>query len=120
MPEQPSSHPAAALVHAHLHTISQLLREAPAVGPEAQALLADLLDEVGKALQTADVPAEEVARLTECTTHLAEAVHQQREPGILAAAEERLEHAVLAVEDKAPALASLTRRLAEMLSNLGI
>ncbi|MBI2807644.1 MAG: DUF4404 family protein [Planctomycetes bacterium] len=120
MSDQPSSHPATTIVHAHLHTISQLLRTAHPVGPETQALLADLLDEIGTALDTSSVPPEEVARLTECASHLAQAVADESEPGILQAAEERLEGAVVAVEMKAPALANLTRRLAEMLSNLGI
>ncbi|MSQ97074.1 MAG: DUF4404 family protein [Gemmataceae bacterium] len=120
MPETPSQPPATEQVQAHLHAIARLLRETRHVGPEAQALLADLVDELGNALASADVPNEEVARLTECTTHLAQAVQEEGQPGMLEAAEERLEHAVLAVETKAPVLAGLTRRLAEMLSNLGI
>jgi hypothetical protein len=107
-------------VQTHLHTISLLLRNADHVGPDAQQLLADLVDELGKALASTDVPDDEIARLTECATHLAEAVQKENEPGVLQKAEERLERAVVAIENKAPALANLTRRLAEMLSNLGI
>jgi GTP1/Obg family GTP-binding protein len=115
MPEHTS-----ALVQAHLHTIAQLLRSADHVGPEAQQLLADLVDELGKALASAEVPNEEIAHLTESATLLAKAVQEENAPGVLQKAESRLESAVVAIESKAPALASLTRRLAEMLSNLGI
>lgn len=119
MPGTPS-HSSAAQVQAHLHTISRLLRETHRVGPEGQTLLADLVEELSKALASDDVPDEEIARLTESATHLAQAVHEEDQPGMLASAQERLEHAAVAVETKAPALAGLTRRLAEMLSNLGI
>ncbi len=114
------SQSAAAQVQTHLHTISRLLRETRHVGPESQALLADLVDELGKALASADVPNEEIARLTEGATHLAQAVHAEDQPGVLQAAEERLENAAVALEAKAPTLVGITRRLAEMLSNLGI
>ena len=120
MPDSSSSQHTSALVQMHLHTIAELLRSADHVGPEAQKVLADLVDELGKALTSAEVPNDEIARLTESATHLAEAVQAENEPGVLQKAEERLENAVVAIEAKAPALASLTRRLAEMLSNLGI
>ena len=67
-----------------------------------------------------DVPGAEVARLTECTAQLVKAVQEQQEPGVLNAARSRLDKAVVAVETEAPGLANLTRRLAEMLSDLGI
>ena len=109
-----------AKVQAHLHAISQLLREADRLGPEEQALLADLVDELGNALESPAVPDEKVATLTESASHLVQAVQEKHEPGVLAAAEERLERAAVAIEAQAPTLANLTRRLAEMLSNLGI
>jgi len=37
--------PSTAEVRAHLHTISELLRQVHHLGPEAQALLADLVDD---------------------------------------------------------------------------
>ena len=119
MSDQPATS-AKTQVQAHLHAISQLLRDAERLGPEEQALLADLVDELGNALESTEVPEEKVTTLTERTSQLVQAVHEEHEPGVLAAAEERLEHAVIAIEAKAPTLASLTRRLAEMLSNLGI
>lgn len=103
-----------------LHTIAELLRHARHLGPETQALLADLIDELAVALEIENVPTAEIARLTECAAQLVRAVKDKDKPGVLEAAEDRLERAVVAVETGAPGLASLTRRLAEMLSNLGI
>jgi hypothetical protein len=119
MPDQSPSR-VNAEVQTHLHAISQLLRKADRLTPEAQALLADLVDELGNALESAEVPHDEVTTLTASASHLGHAVHEGHEPNMLEAAEERLENAAVAVETKAPALANLTRRLAEMLSNLGI
>lgn len=107
-------------VQTHLHAIAKLLREAHRLDPEAQALLAELVDELGNALDSADVPDHEVTGLTESAAQLVQAVHEKHEPGLLEAAEDRLERAVVAVEAKAPALANLTRQLADLLANLGI
>ena len=107
-------------VQTQLHAIAQLLRAAQRVGPEAQLLLADLVDELGTALASTAVPNEEVHRLTEYAAHLAQAVQQKHEATLLESAHDRLDGAIVAVEAKAPALADLTRRLAEMLSDVGI
>jgi Domain of unknown function (DUF4404) len=121
MPEQPSANSnATAQVQAHLHIIALMLRAPHRFGPEAQAALADLVDELGKTLETPDVPSAEVARLSECAAQLAKAVHEEHEPGLLEAARNRYDHAVVAVESQAPTLAGLARRLAEMLSDVGI
>jgi phage host-nuclease inhibitor protein Gam len=120
MSEQSIDSAARTEVQAHLHAIARLLREVHRLESEAQALLADLMDELANALESTAVPSAHVATLTASTSDLVQAVHEKHEPGMLVAAEERLENAVVAVEAKAPALASLTRRLAEMLSDLGI
>jgi hypothetical protein len=112
--------PSLAEVRTLLHTIADLLRHARHLGPETQALLADLIDELGIALEAPEVPNAEIAKLTECAAQLVQAVKEKDKPGVLAAAEDRLERAVVAVETGAPGLANLTRRLAEMLSDLGI
>lgn len=122
MSEQPTvgPPPTTAEVRALLHAIAQLLREAHRLDREAQAILADLVEELGRAFESSAVANAEVARLTECASHLIQAVHQEQEPGLLDAARDRLDRAVIAIEEEAPVLAGLTRRLAEMLSNLGI
>ena len=107
-------------VQTQLHAIALLLREASRLEPAAQALLADLFDELADALESTAAPDLDISQLTECAAHLVHAVHEKHEPSLLEAAGDRLENAVLAVEAKAPGLASLTRRLAEMLSDLGI
>jgi hypothetical protein len=66
------------------------------------------------------VPSAELARLAEHTTQLARAVREGEDAGVLEAARERVERAAVAVAARAPVLAGITRRLAEMLSNLGI
>ena len=107
-------------VRAQMHNISELLRHTDRLEPEAQTLLADLIEELGKSLEATAVPSAEVARLTECAAQLVQAVHHTHEPGLLEAARNRLNRAVLAAESEAPVLAGLARRLAEMLANLGI
>jgi hypothetical protein len=49
-----------------------------------------------------------------------DAVHHGPEPSSLVAAHDRLDRAVIAVESQAPTLADLTRRLAQMLADVGI
>jgi nucleoside-triphosphatase THEP1 len=120
MTENTSPGSSTAEVRAHLHTISGLLRHAQHLDPEAQALLADLVEEVVKLLESSQSPSSEVARITECASHLVQAVHQQQEPGVLESARNRLQRAVFAAENEAPTLAGITQRLVEMLSNVGI
>jgi len=109
-----------AAVRNNLHTISLLLRRNDRLSPESQALLADLLEELGKSLEGNAMPSAEVAKLTECAAHLVDAVQHRHESGLLEAAHDRLDRAVVAVESQAPALADLTRRLAQMLADVGI
>ena len=121
MPENaPSPSSPNAVVRMHLHMISQLLRHVHHLRPEAQELLADLVDELEKSLATAEVPSVEITRLTECATQLVHAVREGEDEGVLESARARLERAVIAAEAEAPVLAGLTRRLADMLANLGI
>jgi tryptophan 2,3-dioxygenase len=120
MPEKTGNAPTRAEMRTLLHTVAELLRHTRHLGPEAQALLADLIDELGAALESPEVPNAEIARLTESASQLVQAVAEKHDAGMLEAANERLEGAVVSVEARAPHLAELTRRLAEMLSNLGI
>jgi hypothetical protein len=120
MADNSTDEPTLAEVRTVLHMIADLLRHARNLGPEAQGLLADLIDELGVALESPDVPNAEVARLATCAAQLVQAVQEKGKPGVFEAAEDRLERAAVAVETGAPGLANLTRRLAEMLSDLGI
>jgi hypothetical protein len=120
MPDQPDPPNSAAAVRSNLHTIAQMLRQKDRLNPESQALLADLLEELSKSLRGNAIPSAEVAKLTECAAHLVDAVHHGHEPGLLEAAKNRLDRAVIAVESQAPRLADITRRLAQMLADVGI
>jgi hypothetical protein len=121
MPEQPpSASPAVAGVQTSLHTIAEILRDPRPLTHEIRAVLADLVDELGRVLATASVPPTEVANLAESTALLARAVHRQEAPGLLAAARDRVEAAILSAESKAPLTAGLARRLLDTLANIGI
>jgi hypothetical protein len=115
----PPPSPSAAEVRGLLVSIAQFLRQAHRMGPETQLVLADYVEELGKALEDSDISTTEIARLTQCASQLLDAVHDE-EPGVLQGARDRLERTVVAAETQAPILAGLLRRLAETLSNLGI
>jgi hypothetical protein len=116
---EPSTTPSGAEVRALLNSVAQFLRQAHRLGPETQLVLADYIEELGKALEQREITAAEIARLTQCASHLLDAVNDE-EPGVLANARTRLEGAVVAVETQVPVLAGLMRRLAATLSDLGI
>ncbi len=112
--------PSMAELQDRLHGVARLLRESQTIDPGARQHLAELVDELGKTLQSGQLPPGELSHLTEATAHLAESLHQQHEPGQLGAVRERLQRAVAAVEAQAPFTAGLAHRLLDTLSNLGI
>ncbi len=121
MPEQsPPEVPAATGVQASLHTIAEILRDPHPLTHEIRTVLADLVDELGRVLATAHPTPTEVGHLAESTAQLARAVHRQEPPGLLAAARNRVEAAILAAESNAPLTAGLARRLLDTLANIGI
>jgi hypothetical protein len=121
MPEpSPRNQPTALPIQAKLQEIAQLLREADHLEPEAQQALAGLLDEINRALDPAVLSSGETAHLAESVAQLGRALHQRHDTGLLAAARERLERAVVRAETTAPVAAGLVRRLLEAVANLGI
>lgn len=116
----PPAPPSVVQVQAHLHTIARLLRDADQLGPEAQRLLAELVDELGDVLEKGTVPSAELTHLTECTAQLMTLAQTGEDIGLLAKARTQLERAVVAVEGEAPMVAGIVRRLTDALSNLGI
>jgi hypothetical protein len=121
MPEQPpAGSPALSQIQNSLHAIAEVLRRPGHLTPETQAALAELVDEVGNALQSGCVPSPEMAHLTESTAHLLEALRQRHDSSLIAAARDRLEEAIVGAETKAPVLAGLAHRLVDALSTLGI
>jgi len=121
MPDQPSGNPPVTTeVEASLHAIARVLREAPPLGPQAQRALAALVDELGNALHSAEVPAAEVRHLADSTATLVSALQHRHDVSRLARARDRLEEAILGIEGKAPVTAGLARRVLDALANIGI
>jgi len=112
---QPSSE-----VRTRLHAIAERLKEAHHLGPEARRELAELVDELGKALEASAAPSAETAHLTESAAHLLQALHEPHDASLLASAKQRLDQAVFDTEAHAPFVAGIARRLLEALANLGI
>jgi hypothetical protein len=122
MPEQPQQPPGGAPgtagVQASLHALAQALREGQPLDAEARQALAELVDELGDALNSAS--SAEAGRLAESTAHLIQALHQRHDPVRVASARDRLEQSILAAEAQAPFLTGLARRVLDALANVGI
>jgi hypothetical protein len=103
-----------------LHDLARVLREAPPTSPEAQRALADLIDELGNAVGTTEVPPAEVTHLAESTAQFVQALHRRHEPGRFTAARDRLEQSVLQAEARAPVAAGVARRVLDALADFGI
>src|SRR5262245_259983 len=97
MAEQPT-----APQQVNLQELARKLREAEHLGPEAQQAVADLVDELAKALPPAGAGQPEATHLAESAAHLAGALHERHEHGVLTAAVARLEAAVARAESKVP------------------
>jgi hypothetical protein len=104
-------------VPARLQELARLLRDADHLEPVAQQSLADLTDELARALGSTKVPSAEEVQLGQLTAQLVEALHRQDKPGPLAG---RLHDAILAAEVRAPFAAGLARQVLDVLANLGI
>ena len=121
MSEPSKENPTAATnVHEHLHTIARLLRDARHLSPEAQDLLAELVDELGRALEANTVPPAELGRLTDQVAALLRAAKPGAEEGLMGQIQDRVDQAATSLESRAPMLTGLTRRLIETLTELGI
>ena len=121
MPEMPeSSTPSAEQMQTRLHEVARLLRQGGALDLEARQILAELVDELGTALTASNAPPAEVTHLAESAAHLAEALHEQQDRGLLANARDRLSAAVFQAEAQAPVASGLAMRLLDALANIGI
>ena len=116
MPDQPAT---AAEVQASLRVIARVLRAAPHLAPETRLALAELLEELAGTLGSALPPAE-VAHLTDRAAQLLQALQRPHDEGVLAAARERLDDAVVRAEMQAPLLTGVIRRLLDALAQIGI
>ena len=119
MPEPVSGSLSPAIAE-RFHEIARLLRDADHLGAEARQELAQLTDEMGRALGSTAVSSAEASHLADSAAHLIDALNRKEPVGTLAAARDGLEKAVFAVESKKPFLAGIAHRLLEALANLGI
>ena len=121
MPENPEiKTPSVEEVRGRMHDVARMLQESTSLDPEARQVLAELVDELGTTLQASNAPPAEVARLAASAAHLAEALHHQRDQGLLGKARDRLGAAVIQAQAEAPVAAGLARRLLDVLANIGI
>ena len=120
MAEQPAGPPAALAVSAQLHEIAQLLRTTDHLGPEAQAALAELADDLATALGQGTTPSAEGLAILSHARQLIEALHSDQSADPLTPARRRLEEAAAAVEGRAPYAVAFARRLLDALASLGI
>jgi hypothetical protein len=112
--------PPAPDLRARLQAVARLLRQSDSLDAESQQSLAELIEELGKALHAEIVPPSEVAHLAESTAHLAEALHHRQDRGLLGAARDRLERAAVNAEANAPFVVGLARRVLDLLAGIGI
>jgi hypothetical protein len=117
-PESPGPVPSSPLQQSLLK-LAPLLREAHHLEPEVQEILADLIDELVRAVDPA-APSAQTEHLAETSAHLVRVLHRKQHVGLLTAAKERLEEAAARAEAEAPVATGLARRLVETLAGLGI
>jgi hypothetical protein len=119
MADEPVSDPGPRpTIEAQLHELARALREARYLGPETQQDLANLVDELGAALEPGQAGAE--AHVADTAAQLARALRRPHDAGLLSTARERIEEAAIRVETEAPLATGILRRIVDVLSNIGI
>lgn len=103
----------------HIEELANRLREAEHLDPEVRAEAASLLGDLAVRLNQPESSAQ-TQHLAQRTAQLVQAVNDQHEPGMIAAARERLEEAVARAEANAPVATDLVLQLIEVLASLGI
>jgi Domain of unknown function (DUF4404) len=112
--------PSVAEVRSRLNDTAGIVRDSANLDPAVRIALAELLDELSRALEAPEAQPAEVARLAQDAAHLAEALHHGHDSGLLETARHRLESLLLQAESRAPNTVGVTRRLIDALANLGI
>jgi hypothetical protein len=107
-------------IQARLQTVARMLQRSHSLDSASQQALSELVQELGAAIGSAQVPAAELAHLADSTARLAESLHHQHDQGLLGQARDRFEKAVVRAEARAPFVSGLAQRLLETLANLGI
>ena len=112
--------PGASEVQAQLRSIAQILHQHRQLGPDAQELLAKLVEEMSDELGSRNVSAQELNHLAEAASHLLQTIKQPQEPRKAASARDRLEAAISRIESEHPTVAGIARRFVDALGELGI
>src|SRR5438477_4419567 len=99
-PSKPSP-PSVSELQDRLRGVAQTLRHSSTIDEDSRQALAELVEELNKALQAQSVPPAEVSRLAESTAHLAESLHHPKGKGLLGTAREGLERAAFEAESHA-------------------
>jgi hypothetical protein len=122
MPDETPGNPSVPEIQARLHALAERLRRPGVLDADSRGILAELVDELGAALRSAAVPADEVAHLAATTAHLAEVLQHPPEQrrGWLETLQAPLEEAAVRAEAHAPVAVGLVRRLIDALANIGI
>ncbi len=104
---------------ARLLACAMSLRAAEHIDPDAQEALAELVIELAGALDP-QAPSAQTTHLAESSAHLVEALHEQRNAGLIAAARRRVEEAAARAEAGAPVATGVARQMIDLLAGLGI
>jgi hypothetical protein len=112
--------PSLADVQRRLQDVARTLKETGSLDTESRLVLAELVEELSRTLNSGGVPPSEVAHLAESTAHLAESLHHHQDLTLVGRAREGLEGAVVRAEAQAPVAVGLARRVLDALSNIGI
>lgn len=105
---------------AKLYATAQALSTTKDLSPIAQKTLANLLDELGKAVASGKVSGEVVDHLAESVGQLNQALANQENPEHSKKARESLEESIFRAEAKHPYLAGMIQQLLNILADLGI
>ena len=113
--------PDASEIHSRLQDAVWMVRDSRSLEPEVRGALAELLDELGRAVEGASATPAEVAHLAESAAHLTEALHHARhDRGLLERARGRLGEVLVRAESHAPIAVGLARRLIDALAAMGV
>src|SRR5439155_25128261 len=94
---KPSSResPAQLGVEANLHHLAELLRKTAHLEPKSQEAMAEIVEELAKALHSAPIPAQEIMPLAHSTAELVHALHQRHDATVLSAARARMSRSII-------------------------
>jgi hypothetical protein len=114
------SQPSPSPVPPNLPDLARSLRESPSLTPEAQRALADLVAELGQALEHPELTPGDRAHLLDSVQQVAQALRVPPHHGLLSTARDRLEAAAVRAETTSPLVTGVVRRFLDALANLGI